>query len=115
AGAADVSADWVAVLSADRAAMGNTIVTPNATMSVLRYFTISSSVCVRRPYSLTSAVRKSSMGDVEAAPCSSFTPVAPLAWSKLVPDVDLPDLGAYQNLGRAHTQVLSSSAKELSL
>jgi hypothetical protein len=47
AGAADVSADWVAVVSADRATMGNTIVTPNATMSVLRYFTISSSVCVR--------------------------------------------------------------------
>ena len=42
------------------------------------------------------------MGDVEAAPRSSFTPVAPLAWSKLVPDVDLPDLGGrYQNLGRA--------------
>ena len=56
------------------------------------------------------------MGDVEAAPRSSFTPVAPLAWSKLVPDVDLPDLGGnYQNLGRAHAQVLSGSAKELSL
>jgi hypothetical protein len=60
-------------------------------------------------------MRKSSMGEVEAVPIS-LMPVAPLTWSKLVPDVDLPDLdGRYQNLGRAHAQVLSSSAKELSL
>jgi hypothetical protein len=37
--------------------------------------------------------------------------VAPLIWSKEVPDVDLPDLGGrYQNLDGAHAQVLSSVA-----
>ena len=49
AGAAGVSADWVAVVSAgwvavsaDWATAGSNIATPNATMSVLRCFTISS-------------------------------------------------------------------------
>src|SRR6476469_3968725 len=54
-------------------------------------------------------MRNSSMGDVEAVPRSSLMLVAPLTWSKEVPDVDLPDLGGrYQNLGGAHAQVLSS-------
>jgi hypothetical protein len=56
-------------------------------------------------------MRKSSMGEAEAVPTSSIMPVAPLTWSKEVPDVDLPDLGGrYQNLGGAHAQVLSSGA-----
>src|SRR6476619_105035 len=67
AGAAGVSADWVAVVSegwvavsADWAATGSNIATPNATMSVLRCFTISSSICVRSLgiRSRLSAVRK---------------------------------------------------------
>ena len=37
--------------------------------------------------------------------------VAPLTWSKEIPDVYLPDVGGrYQNLGGAHAQVLSSVA-----
>jgi hypothetical protein len=56
-------------------------------------------------------MRKSSMGDVEAVARSSLMLVAPLTWSKEIPDVYLPDVGGrYQNLGGAHAQVLSSVA-----
>ena len=54
------------------------------------------------------------MGEAEAVPTSSIVSVALVAWSKEIPDVDLPDFRRrYQNLGGAHAQVLSSVCERI--